>query len=163
MTLPLPQLDARLAALRVALADEAPPPSTDRAVAAAMARAARAGPAKARAPRRFDAWFAWPIALAASITVLSFVIRAVPPQSPADPEAARAATQDLPATASFMPLVPIAELERAGDALIVPARMSRMSLAQFGLPVNPARAADAIDTELLVRPDGAVLALRFVH
>jgi len=163
MTPPLPQLDARLAALRDAIADEAPPSSTDRAIAAAMARAARDGPRKPGALRRFDAWFAWPLALAASITLLSFVIRAVPPQSLAEPGTAHAAVQDLPATASFMPLVPIAELERAGDALVVPARMSRMSLAQFGLPVNPARAADAIDTELLVRADGAVLALRFVH
>jgi len=46
---------------------------------------------------------------------------------------------------------------------VVPARMPRMALAQFGLPVNPARAGEAIDTELLVRPDGAVLALRFVN
>jgi hypothetical protein len=87
----------------------------------------------------------------------------VPPSSLADPDPARPAVQDLPVTASFMPLVPLAELERAGDAMIVPARMSRMSLAQFGLPVNPARAADAIDAEVLVRADGAVLALRFVH
>jgi len=36
-----------------------------------------------------------------------------------------------------------------------------MTLAQFGLPVNPAQAADDIDTELLVRGDGAVLAVRF--
>ena len=54
-------------------------------------------------------------------------------------------------------------VERVGDALVIPARMSRLSLAQFGLPVNPARAADAIDTELLVRSDGAVLAVRFIN
>ena len=166
MTPPLPQLDAHLAALREAIAAEAPPPSTDRAVAAAIARARRVRRAAGRMPawlRRVDAWFAWPIALAASITLLSLVIRSVPPPSPADPDVVRGSVQDLPRTASFMPLVPLAELERAGDTLVVPARMSRMSLAQFGLPVNPARAADAIDTELLVRPDGAVLALRFTH
>jgi len=163
MTPPLPQLDTRLAALREAIAGEAPPPSSDRVIAVAIARAARGGPRKPGALRRFDAWFAWPLALAASITLLSFVIRAVPPQSLTESGPKHAAVQDLPANASFMPLVPIAELERAGDALVVPARMSRMSLAQSGLPVNPARAADAIDTELLVRPDGAVLALRFVH
>jgi hypothetical protein len=165
MTASLPQLDARLDALRETMAGESPPPSVDRAIAAAVARAER-DRRRARQPsalRRFDAWFAWPVALAASITLLSFVIRSVPPQTLADPDPTRAAVQDLPATASFMPLVPIAELERAGDALVVPARMSRMSLAQFGLPVNPARAADPIDTELLVRSDGAVLALRFVH
>jgi hypothetical protein len=166
MTAPLGQLDARLAALRESIADEAPPASTDRAVAAAIARAGRARRGAGRAPtllRRFDAWLAWPLALAASIALLSLVIRSVPPQSPTDADPVHATVQDLPRTASFMPVVPLAELERAGDALIVPARMSRMSLAELGLPVNPARAADTIDTELLVRPDGAVLALRFAH
>jgi hypothetical protein len=166
MTPPLPQLDVRLAALRDSIVDEAPPPSTDRAIDAAIARADRAHRVAGRAPtllRRFDAWLAWPIALAASITLLSLVIRSVPPESPAESDGRRATVQDLPRTASFMPVVPLAELERAGDALVVPARMSRMSLAEFGLPVNPARAADTIDTELLVRPDGAVLALRFAH
>ncbi len=116
----------------------------------------------ARAVRRFDAWLAWPLALAASIALLSLVMRSVPPEALADRPRARTPRQDRPATASFMPVVPLADIERAGDALVVPARMSRMTLAQLGLPVNPARAADAIDTELLVRRDGAVLALRFV-
>ena len=62
-----------------------------------------------------------------------------------------------------MPVVPREELARTGDAYVMPARMPRMALAQFGLPVNPARAAEPIDAELLVRPDGAVLAVRFVN
>jgi hypothetical protein len=162
MTVPLPQLEARLAALRESLSGAAPPPATDRAIAVAIARAQRAaGRGKARfGAHGFDAWIAWPVGLAAAITVLSFIVRSVPQEagSGADPVGVTAAQ-----AASFMPVVPIAELERAGDTLVVPARMSRMSLAQFGLPVNPARAADAIDTELLVRPDGAVLAVRFVN
>jgi hypothetical protein len=60
-------------------------------------------------------------------------------------------------------VVPIADIERAGDALVVPAKLPRTTLAQLGLPINPARAADTIDTELLVRRDGAVLAVRFVY
>jgi len=63
----------------------------------------------------------------------------------------------------FMPVVPIADIESATDALVVPARLPRTTLAQLGLPINPARAADAIDTELLVRRDGSVLAVRFVY
>jgi hypothetical protein len=77
--------------------------------------------------------------------------------SPVSPAAASTAS------ARFMPVVPVAEIERSSDAYVVPARVPRMALAQFGLPVNPARAGDAIDTELLIRPDGAVLALRFVN
>ena len=63
----------------------------------------------------------------------------------------------------FMPVVPMADIESAGDALVVAARLPRTTLAQLGLPINPARAADTIDTELLVRRDGSVLAVRFVY
>ena len=62
-----------------------------------------------------------------------------------------------------MAVVPLAEIEGAGDAMVVSARLPRMTLAQLGLPVNPARAAEAIDTELLIRRDGSVLAVRFVY
>ncbi len=161
----LPELDTRLAALRESLATAAPPPATDQAIATAVAKAARA-------PRRawfgsapLDGWMAWPLGLAAAITVLSFIVRAVPPHGAADTGTGgpQSAAQPAPAAASFMPVVPLNELERAGDALVIPARLSRLSLAQLGLPVNPARAADAIETELLVRSDGAVLAVRFIN
>jgi hypothetical protein len=155
MIAPIPRLDAKLSELRESLADAAPPPSTDRAIAAAIAKAQRSLGRKS--PHRFGAWLAWPLGLAASIAVLSFVVRSLPPPTPGETEPAAETA------ASFMPVVPIAELERAGDTLVMPARMSRMSLAQFGLPIDPARAADAIDAELLVRPDGAVLAVRFIN
>ena len=149
------ELDRRFAALKDAVADAVPPPATDEAIVAAVARAARAnaqGSARGR-------WLAWPLALAASIAALSFVVRSVPPEAivagPA-PAALRAADE-------FMPVVPLSDIEDAGDTLVVPARLPRMTLAQLGLPVNPARAADAIDTELLIRRDGSVLAVRFVH
>ena len=127
----------------------------DQAVAAAVARAAQ------RPVRRSagDRWLAWPLALAASIAVLSFVVRSLPPEAIVAEPAAAAST----AAAEFMPVVPLADIERAGDAMVVPARLPRMTLAQLGLPVNPALAADAIDTELLVRRDGSVLAVRFIY
>ncbi|MFO1316499.1 MAG: hypothetical protein U1F58_12925 [Burkholderiales bacterium] len=158
--LPVPSdLDRRLAALRESVADALPPPATDHAIAAAVARAARRTPQPG--PRRAtgDRWLAWPLALAASIAALSFVVRSLPPEAVvAEPAAAPAS-----AAAEFMPVVPLADIERAGDTVVVPARLPRMTLAQLGLPVNPARAADAIDTELLVRRDGSVLAVRFIY
>jgi hypothetical protein len=159
MTAPIPRLDAQLARLRESLADAAPPPSVDHAIATAVGKAQRS--LRRKRPRRFEAWLAWPLGLAASIVVLSFVVRSVQPSMQRETEIAAEGLADAPA--SFMPVVPIAELERAGDTLVVPTRMSRLSLAQFGLPINPARAADAIDAELLVRPDGAVLAVRFIN
>jgi len=148
-------LDRRLAALKDAVAAELPPTATDRAVAAAIARARRA----TRAAARGDRWLAWPLALAASIAVLSLVVRSLPPEAVV-PDAAVIAQA---AGDEFMPVVPIADIESATDALVVPARLPRTTLAQLGLPINPARAADAIDTELLVRRDGSVLAVRFVY
>jgi len=60
-------LDRQLAALKASVQDLVPPPETERAIAAAVARAQRRaapGDAPSRSPGR---WFAWPLALAASI------------------------------------------------------------------------------------------------
>lgn len=152
--MPNSELDRRLDALKDAVASELPPPATDRAIAAAVERAKRAP----RNGARGDRWLAWPLALAASIAVLSFIVRSLPPEAVvAEPAVVQGSGDE------FLPVVPMAEIERAGDALVVPARLPRTTLAQLGLPINPARAADAIDAELLVRRDGSVLAVRFVY
>ncbi|MEO8487625.1 MAG: hypothetical protein ABI585_14955 [Betaproteobacteria bacterium] len=148
-------LDDRLAALQADFAALEPPPSADRAVAVAILRASRRRARASPGSRRIERWLAWPVALAAAIGLVAVAVRQLPDA------AIHAAAA--PATSRFMPVVPVAEIERSTDAYVVPARMPRMALAQFGLPVNPARAGEAIDTELLVRPDGAVLALRFVN
>jgi len=148
-------LDRRLAALKDAVAGELPPPATDRAVAAAVARAKRTP----RDAGRGDRWLAWPLAIAASIAVLSFVVRSLPPEAVlADPTSTASMQSD-----EFLPVVPLTDIENAGETLVVPARLPRVTLAQLGLPINPARAADGIDTELLIRRDGSVLAVRFVY
>jgi hypothetical protein len=153
-------LDRQLAALKGAVADALPPPATDHAIDAAIARAQRKSARNRTSERNGDRWLAWPLALAASIAVLSLIVRSLPPDAvmaePAPPFARTSADE-------FMALVPLADIESAGDAMVVSARLPRMTLAQLGLPVNPARAADAIDTELLVRRDGSVLAVRFVY
>ena len=152
-------LDRQLTTLKGAVADALPPTATDQAIDAAIRRAQRK-PARGRPSPSGDRWLAWPLGLAASIAVLSLVVRSLPPEAVmAEPAApfARTTADD------FMALVPLADIESAGDAMVVSARLHRMTLAQLGLPVNPARAADAIDTELLVRRDGSVLAVRFVY
>jgi hypothetical protein len=154
---PADRLDDRLAALKADLAAAEPPSSTDRAIAQAIERAARKRAARAFAPRVLERWLAWPVALAASIGLVAIAVRTMPAGEIA-PAAAAPAGAD-----RFLAVVPAAEIERASDAYVVPARVPRMALAQFGLPVNPALAGEPIDTELLVRPDGAVLALRFVQ
>jgi len=157
---PTSDLERGFAALKASVADALPPPTVDRAVANAIERAQR-HPRRAGVSGKGDRWLAWPLALAASIAVLSFVVRSLPPEAVLAEPAAVVAERE--SGRDFMPVVPIADIEAAGDAMVVPARVPRMTLAQLGLPVNPARAADAIDTELLVRRDGSVLAVRFVY
>lgn len=152
------ELDRRLAGLKDALADTGPPASADLAIAKAIGRASAKRARSTRGPRFVDRWLAWPLALAATIAVIAIAIRAMP-----DGDVSPVTTASAGTPQRFIPVVPVAEIERSSDAYVVPARVPRMALAQFGLPVNPARADDAVDTELLVRPDGAVLALRFVN
>jgi hypothetical protein len=152
-------LDPQFAALRASVAESTPPASVDRALEAAIAREQRRARKQGqRAPR--DRWLTWPLALAASVAALSLVIRPLPPDVAADDPPLHTVR---PAGNAFIPVVPIADIERAGDAVVVHARLPRMTLAQLGLPVNPAHAADPIDAELLVRGDGSVLAVRFVY
>ena len=151
-----PLLDDRLRALGAALAAQEPPPSVDHAIAAAIAkprRVPRAGPGI------LERWLAWPVALAASIFAISFIVRHAPP-----PDLLAAPPADVlhEASRAFMPVVSADEIARAADAYVMPARLPRVTLAQLGLPVDPGRIGEAVDTELLLRPDGAVLALRFV-
>ena len=155
MTLPL--LDDRLRALADVLADAVPPDHVDRAIAKAIAaRTRRPTPA----PRAFERWLAWPLALAASIFALSFVVRDAAPPAMA-PDVAAGTLQRM--ARSFVPIVPPDEIARARDAYVVAASLERTTLAELGMPVSPGRIGESIDAELLVRADGAVLALRFVH
>jgi hypothetical protein len=150
-----PDLDRALAALKAATCDQAPPPAVDTAIARAIARAStRRRFVLAWKPR----WMLAPAAIAAAVGVVFIAYRSAldPVRDELPAATARPATQ-------FMPVVPMAELEQSPTALIVPARLPRMSLAELGLPVSPERAADAIDAELLVRPDGTLLAVRFAY
>jgi hypothetical protein len=150
-------LDARFAALRLAGADALPPAETDHAIADAIARARAARPQATRARFRWPAWPMW----AAFATAAAIALVMLPPLPTAvvdDPlRAADSAADD-----AFVPVVPLADIERAGDALVVQARVPRTTLAELGFPVNPAHAADAVDAELLVRGDGSLLAVRLI-
>jgi hypothetical protein len=156
------ELDRQLASLRASIAPLEPPEHVDRAIAAAIAK----DPTSERTrPRRWrfalPGWLAASAALAATVVFVALISH-----DAVDPPALESGTLP-PAGESdrawFLPVVPVAELAQADDALVVSARLSRITLAQLGLPIDPAQAADVVDTELLVRPDGALLAVRFVR
>jgi hypothetical protein len=158
MTAPL--LDDRLRALSAALEGSGPPPGVDRAIAAAIAAKTHRPHRVVAGPGILERWLAWPLALVASIFAISVIVRQVPPDDLLPGVAAETMRE---AARTFTPMVSAEEIARAGDAYLMPARLPRMTLAQLGFPVDPERIGDAVDTELLVRADGAVLALRFVR
>ena len=152
-------LDTRLALLRDTFADAMPPAKVDDAIARAIARVERRSSAWSHARR--NAWIAWPFGLAAAIALIAIVARPLHRNTAGEDATEQAAS--LAARAKFMPLVPLAEIERTSDAVLVSARVPRTSLSELGLPIDPARAADSVDAELLLRRDGALLAVRFVN
>jgi len=156
------ELDRQLASLRASVALAGPPEHVDRAIAAAIAadrdtKRARWGKWHIARP----AWLAVSAAVAATLAVI-VIVNHDPMRSPAL-DAGTAPVAGDSDRAWFLPVVPVTELARADDALVVSAQLSRMTLAQLGLPVDPAQAAEVVDTELLVRPNGALLAVRFVQ
>ncbi len=155
-------LDRRLAALKRELATFNPPPAVDRSIAAAIAGMERRA---SRRTRRF-AWagreraLAWPLAIAAALGVIAWTLRAPPPPDEQLLERTAAAA---PAATDFIPVVPVADISQTRGAYVVSTQMPRTMLADFGLPVSPVRIAEPVASELLVRADGTVLAVRFLE
>jgi hypothetical protein len=160
------RLDRRLSALKRELATLRPPPAVERGLAAAIAEAehaSRPSPASSIRPRRLgwtsrEGWLAWPLALAAALGLITWTLRAPSPHetAPESVAAARIATD-------FIPVVPITDIARTRGAYVVSTQVPRTLLADFGFPVSPARAAEPVAGELLVRGDGTVLAVRFLE
>lgn len=61
----------------------------------------------------------------------------------------------------FIALTSVDELERAGQPLLVSSQVPRIAMADYGLPVDPARADQPVDAEFLLSRTGVVLAVRF--
>lgn len=77
-----------------------------------------------------------------------------------------------PRDSGFLPVVSAAEWQRAlaaygdgGEAavLLMPAELPRERLALLGLPYDPDRAAEPLRAELMLNPQGQLLAVRFLE
>jgi hypothetical protein len=150
--------DRKLDALRHEIAGLEPPPSIGQAIAAAVRAASRKAQPRVWHGRWRERWPVWPAAVAVTIGIVAWALQAqlgseLPP---------RPAGEQAPAATEFIPLVPIRDIASDHGAYVVATQMPRMMLSDFGLPVNPARAADTISSELLIRRDGTVLAVRFI-
>jgi len=160
MTMDENALERRIAALKQTLSQLDPPADIGRRLDAAIASAQRGKTrGKPRAEwRAREGWLAWPLALAAAIGIVTWTLRA--PREGAPPEIPAAG---VPAATQFIPLVPVADIAQTRGAYVVSAPMPRTMLSELGLPVSPTRAAEPIASELLVRADGTVLAVRFLQ
>ena len=168
-----PALRARLASLKGGVSAIEPPPALEAALIArlfATAQAARRpGPAIAARPapapaERWAPWIAWPVSMAAAIGLCSWLVLkhpAIAPE-PADSRTASGATQSVEAATPFLALASLDDFPVGMRSEVVAAALPRATLAEFGLPVSPMRAAEPILAEFLVGPDGGVLAVRFV-
>lgn len=63
----------------------------------------------------------------------------------------------------FVPVGNTAALSTGSTAWLVRTEMSRQQLITLGLPFDPARAAERVPAEVLLRPNGELLAVRLVR
>jgi hypothetical protein len=125
-------------------------------------------PRAALAPARFSygqviaQWLVrqrWSAVVVALLAVLVFASVLEGPLGMA-PIAADVAEADLD---GFVPVGNTAVLSTGSTAWLVRTEMSRQQLAALGLPFDPTRAAERVPAEVLLRPNGDLLAVRLVR
>jgi len=147
-----PLLDLRLDAARRGLAREVAPDHLE----ATLARHFRA--LRTRAPRpRF--WWMPPLALAATLALVSWMVR-----GPAMPSHEGITVETTPADAGpFLALKPLERIALEPGTRLVSTQFPRALLADWGLPVAPERAGEPVRAEMLYSADGEPLAVRLVN
>ena len=175
-----PDVNARLLRLREATRSLQPPEDVEAqlharlfpgAAAAPIAGATRAPRAVAQRPptplQRWAAWIAWPVSVTAATGLVSWMVYTNPAVAP-EPAMPALTSNETPAddalaATPFLALTSLDAISASGRNEVVSATLPRATLAEFGLPVSPMRAAEPIDAEVLVGPNGGVLAVRFVE
>lgn len=114
--------------------------------------AARPAPVRAAARPWWRPSFALPVAFA-GVAALIIGVRLLAP-TPSAVNAREVATP-------FIALVGADALVAERSPVVVTSQVARTALADYGLPVDPARADEPVDAEFLVSASGVVLAVRF--
>jgi hypothetical protein len=165
MTVERKDLDPWLDAARADLASLMPPrwlaPQLEarvderRALQAVRRSSATRSSVPQRAGMRWQmSWIGAAAALAATVLISTLLPVALSPGAPT--VAASSGPQ-------FMALVPLEDLAAERGTLLVPGQIPRPRLAEYGLPVDPARADQPARAEFLLSARGVVLAVRFVE
>jgi len=112
---------------------------------------------KDRAVSKGPFWRRWtfrlPVALAAAVLIGIGVVLLAPPASDAVAGA----------RSPFFALVAPEAMAAERSAVVVASQVSGAALADYGLPVDPARVDEPIAAEFLISPAGVVLAVRFTE
>lgn len=145
-------LDLKLDALRTELGTHTAPAGLEAALAARFHK-------EHAASTRPRLWWMPPLALAATIAMVSWMIR-----GPA-PEHSLAA---LPQVAEgdpgpFLALRPLERIALEPRTTVVTTEFPRALLADWGLPVSPDRAGEPVRAEMLYSADGEPLAVRLLN
>jgi hypothetical protein len=140
-------LDPRIATLRSELESVHAPAALESALAAQFRRTHR---------KRPSLWWMPPLALAATLAVVSWMVRT---PHIADPGVQVAAADPGP----FLALRPLERIALEPGATVVEAEFPRALLADWGLPVAPDRAAEPVRAELLYSSEGEALAVRIIQ
>ena len=146
-------LDLKLDELKRELAAHEAPATIE----SALARRFRETRGAERRPRM---WWMPPLALAATVAVVSWIAR-TPAHLPAAAEQAAMAESDAGPFLALRPLDRIA-LE-PGTTIVRRGEFPRALLADWGLPVSPERASEPVRAEMLYSLDGEPLAVRFLN
>lgn len=160
------RLDDWLAAARSDLSGHAPDPLAEqqllsrvrevRALRSVAASRPVASPPRARHMGLRRRWLSWRTAALAGVTTLAIGIGVVA-FAPAAPQG------DAKGPSPFLALVASEAFAGERSASIVSSQVSGAALADYGLPVDPARVDQPIRAEFLVSPTGLVLAVRFTE
>lgn len=148
-------LDSRLGELRRAMESVSAPAALEGALTADFRR--HNGKKK-----RPNLWWLPPLAMAATIALVSWMIRGPVPPMKAAVQAAQA--QANPADdAPFLALRPLERIALEPGTTVVTTEFPRALLADWGLPVAPDRAGEPVRAELLYSPDGEAIAVRLIN
>jgi hypothetical protein len=146
-------LDLRLDAVKRDLARHVAPDGIEEKLTAAFRRQK----ARARRPRL---WWMPPLALAATVGIVSWMVRA-PLQAPLLASVAPAVVESDPGP--FLALKPLERIALEPGTTVVATEFPRALLADWGLPVSPDRAGEPVRAEMLYSADGEALAVRLIH
>jgi anti-sigma factor RsiW len=139
------------------------PARVERALIASFRRGARARPAG----RPGALWPIWGVAAAVVLLAAATALQPRAPgpavsSSPAVSEPVEAADAGEFATEYFA-LQPGTDLTALDGAPVVRMQLPRTVLVAFGLPMNPERAEEPINADVVLGPDGIARAVRFVN